>query len=167
MANKWVNLSTEERELLIEALDTWSAGSGDKAASRLISKLEKAGNRKAISSAKGKGRGLQMWVCGRIAGLLGTTFDQSDDQCEIHSREMGQHGNDIILRGSAFKKLPISFECKSQENLNMTDSVQQAKDNLGKAKAWVLVHRRKTIPDTLVTMTWDTMEQFYRQEIGE
>ena len=69
---------------------------------RLIKKLKNAQKTIKVSSRKGKGRGLQYWVCERIAGMFGINFVQSDDTCLVHSREMGQHGTDIVLRGEMY-----------------------------------------------------------------
>jgi hypothetical protein len=46
-------------------------GCEEKYAKKIISKLERAETKIKVSSAKGKGRGLQYWVCDRIAKMFG------------------------------------------------------------------------------------------------
>src|SRR4030066_247579 len=67
---------------------------------KMISKLKRIRDKKPIkiSSRKAKGRGLQKWLCQKISEMTGILYDQSDDSCLLHSREMGQSGTDVILR---------------------------------------------------------------------
>ena len=111
------------------------------------------------SSGKAKGRDLQMWVCGKIAEIAGVCFDQHDDQCLIHSREMGQPGRDIVLRGAALQKFPFSVECKNSEGLSVTEALQQAQSNCAPGTAALVVHKRKSLKQPIVIMEWDTFER--------
>lgn len=112
-----------------------------------------------ISSAKAKGRNLQNWVCKRLAEIFKLSFDNQNDNSEIASRPMGQIGQDIILRGRAIEELPFAFECKSSENLSITDSIKQAKMNEKTEQNWVVVHKRKSLKNPIVLMDWYTFEE--------
>ena len=56
---------------------------------KLIKKITRSETPLKVSSRKGKGRKLQYFVCERIASLFNIKFDQNDDACPVHSREMG------------------------------------------------------------------------------
>lgn len=128
---------------------------------RLIKKFERAEKKIKVSSAKGKGRGLQYWVCDRIAKIFGIEFVQSDDTCLIHSREMGQHGTDICLRGELYTKFPFDIECKSCETLSIPDWIRQAKENNKKEdRDWLVVFKKHTLgSEPFVIMGWECFEK--------
>jgi len=113
-----------------------------------------------ISSRKGKARNLQMFICKEIADMLGINFNQQDDQCLIHSREMGQSGADIIVRGEAKKLFPFAIECKSSETLQLTEAIDQAKSN-AKDDPWMVIHKRKVLKSPIVIIGWETFREFY------
>jgi hypothetical protein len=156
MATKHIALSDKERAEILMYLPASHA---------LRKKLEKAGKRITTSSAKAKGRSFQYWVCGRIASLLGLEFKQSDDQCLIHSREMGISGRDIIIRGDAYKRFPFSVECKNSQTLALPDVIAQVKANTKENEAWVIAHKRKTIEVPIAIMEWETFERLFKGEI--
>lgn len=127
---------------------------------KILGKLERAEKKIKTSSAKAKGRELQYWVCEKIAGMFGIEFKQSDDECLIHSREMGQHGTDVILRGELGKKFPFDIECKACESLSIPDWVRQARSNKKENRDWLLIFKKKTIGhEPLVLMEWETFEK--------
>lgn len=142
-------------------------GTNTKESKKIIGKLERAEKTIKVSSRKGKGRGLQYWVCERIANIFGIEFNQSDDNCLIHSREMGQHGTDIVVRGEVYNKFPFDVECKAQENLNIPEWVRQAKENNKKEdRDWLLIFKKQTIGTTpLVLMDWNTFEKIIRRTL--
>ena len=130
---------------------------------RLIKKFENAEKTIKVSSRKGKGRGLQYWVCDKIAKIFGLEFNQQDDNCLIHSREMGQNGIDVVLRGKVFENFPFDIECKSCESLSIPDWVRQARANKRENRDWLLVFKKHTIgSEPLVIMEWDTFENLFR-----
>ena len=116
-----------------------------------------------VASRKAKGRNLQKWVCSKIAKILDMKFDQQDDQCLIHSREMGQQGVDIILRGDTIKKFPFSIECKSSEQLNLIGTVKQAKSNQVDGTDWLIVYKKKAFKKPIVIMDWDAFENLVEE----
>jgi len=119
------------------------------------------------SSAKGKGRDLQQWICRRISQIIGVPYDQSDDQCLIHSREMGQSGVDIILRGEALLRFPFSIESKSTESLSLVDAIRQAQSNKVDSTDWIVVHKRKSFKKPVVILEWDVFERLSRSSVFE
>jgi len=121
---------------------------------KIVKKLEKCLNPIKISSRKQKGRNLQKWVCEQIAKLFNIEYDQQDDNCPIHSREMGQSGVDVIIRGELQQRFPFAIECKSSEQLNLPQTIKQTKKN-AKGKYWIIVHKRKAFKKPVVIMDWD------------
>ena len=133
---------------------------------RLIKKFENAEKKIKVSSAKGKGRGLQYWVCERIAEMFGIEFVQSNDNCLIHSREMGQHGTDIVLRGEIAESVPFDIECKSCESLSIPEWIRQARANKKENRDWLLIFKKHTLGSKpLVIMEWETFEKLFKKEI--
>jgi len=126
--------------------------------------LEKTGKKIKVSSAKGKGRNLQKWVCERISELTGIPYDQSDDYCLIHSREMGQSGLDVILRGEAKEKFPFSCECKATETFSLVAAIKQVKEAQLPDTDWLVIHRQKAVPETVVVCSWNTFEGLLRKK---
>lgn len=108
-----------------------------------------------ISSAKAKGRNLQKKVCKSISETIGIEYNQKSDQSLIRSREMGQSGTDVILRGDALKKFPFSVECKSTEHFNINETIKQAKQNVIDGTDWLVVHKRKSIKNPIVIMDYE------------
>lgn len=167
MANKWIQLSNEEISFIKAAI---SPSVLDESVfpekKKLLAKLSKAEVRIKISSAKGKGRELQYWVCRKISELTGLPYVQQDDQCLIHSREMGQQGTDIVLRGEAQTKFPFAIECKSTEEMSMLSFVRQAAANIKPGLDWLVVYRSKSLTRPVAVMDWDTLEKLWKQAQG-
>ena len=133
--------------------------------SRIIKKLNASQKRIAVSSAKGKGRTFQMFVCRWISELLGIPYKQSDDACLIHSREMGQHGCDIILRGEARERFPFDIEAKAVKSLHLGDAVDQAESNAGEGRFGVVFYRQTT-QKPLVIFSLGTFEKLCKRWLG-
>lgn len=164
---KEILFKPDEVEMIKKAL-SFHYGCEEKYAKKIISKLERAEKKIKTSSAKGKGRGLQYWVCEKIANIFGIEFKQSDDECLIHSREMGQHGTDIILRGEIGKKFPFDIECKACESLSILDWVRQARSNKKENRDWLLVFKKQTIGhEPLVLMEWETFEKMIKKGLNK
>lgn len=145
MASKWLNLTDAEQAMILAELPN----------TPLAKKVEKARQKIKVSSAKGKGRNLQQKVCRDIAKFLGIVYNQSDDNCDVHSREMGQKGADVILRGEARRKFPFSIECKASENLDLVGTINQAKNNEADNAHWLIVHKKKCLPNPIVILDWN------------
>jgi hypothetical protein len=110
-----------------------------------------------VRSNKNKGLHLQKWVAEKLSKISGIPWG-AEDEMEIQSRPMGQHGVDIILRGKAAKRFPFSFECKSGESFQLVKTIEQARDNQREDRPWIIVHRRKKFRNPIVMMDWDTFE---------
>ena len=95
-----------------------------------------------IRSAKNKGMRFQKWVCEKIAKLFNVTFNNQDEQCEIHSRECGLSGTDIVLRGEIYKKFPFDIETKNTESFNVYKAIAQAQVNTAPGRHWLLFHKK-------------------------
>lgn len=151
---KTINLEKKEIErlrCLLQNISTLEKNEGDM---EILKKLDRALRPIKISSRKSKGRNLQKWVCEQISKLTGIPYDQSDDQCLIHSREMGQSGVDIILRGDALRKFSFSVECKNSKQLKLMDSIEQAKKNNISGNDWLIVYKNKQLKEPIVIMDW-------------
>lgn len=139
-------------------------GTKTKESKKIIGKLERAEKKIKTSSAKGKGRNLQYWVCERIAEMFGIKFVQSDDECLVQSRPMGQHSVDIILRGELKKKFPFSIECKAQETLNITEWIRQARENELPDTRWMLIFKKQTLGSKpIICLDFETFLQHYKK----
>lgn len=158
MGTHRVNLTDEEIAYLIKSLPPGKSFSGS-----LERKLRFSLKRITVKSAKAKGRGLQQWLCGEISRLTGLPYDQKDDQCLIHSREMGQGGKDVILRGEALKRFPYSPECKATETLKLMETIIQAKENQSPGTAWLIVHRKKGMQQPIVILDWEVFYELQRK----
>lgn len=111
------------------------------------------------ASRKAKGRALQYYVCERIAKVFGIEYRQSDDNCEIHSREMGQHGTDVILRGRVGETFPFSVECKNCETILLPQWLSQCRTNTAYGKYPLLVVKNKKIGvEPVVVIEWGAFE---------
>lgn len=129
---------------------------------KLIKKFQRAEKKIKVSSAKGKGRNLQYYICRRIAKIFGIEFNQADDNCLVHSREMGQHGTDVIVRGKLYSKFPYDIECKAHETLSIPEWIKQAKSNCKDGRDWLLVFRKQTLgKEPFVLMEWNTFEKLF------
>lgn len=164
---KEILFKPEETYFLKHVLDDYNKSHSEKyskISKSILGKLERAEKKIKTSSAKGKGRNLQYWVCERIAEMFGIKFVQSDDTCLVHSREMGQHGTDICLRGELYNKFPFDVECKAQESLSIPDWVRQARTNTKEGRKWLVVFKKQTIGgEPLVLMDWSTFEKILKK----
>lgn len=161
MANKWISLSPTEVVALKDAINRYPAKlrKNLKTLNKFYSKLTRTETPIKVSSRKGKGRNLQHWVAEKIADITGFYYDQQNDQCLIHTREMGQAGVDIILRGEAQKLFPYSPECKNSESFSFADTIKQAKVNQAEGTDWLIIHKRKCLTNPIAIMDWDTFEK--------
>lgn len=161
---KEIKFDNKEIKFLKELL----SNSYDKKAAKIIKKLNNAEKKIKTSSMKAKGRALQYWVCRQIADIFGVDFVQSDDECLIHSREMGQHGTDIILRGWLSYAFPYDVECKNCETLSIPKWVEQAKKNQQECREWLLIFKKQSMGNQpYVVMEWNSFEKLMRECTNE
>ena len=165
MASKWISFDEKERVAIQKCLTSTGLIDDNELLKKIEKKLVTADKRITTASAKGKGRELQHWVGRKISGLIGIKFDNQSDDSLIRSREMGQAGVDVILRGEAKERFPFVIECKNTESINFRSFVEQAR-KYDKEGQWLLIIRTKSLPDTTVTMSWDTFEKLFKGELG-
>lgn len=166
--NKHILLDEKEQELLLACLTNQAPGftAGEKAmAERIEKRFKRSQTRIAVSSAKSKGREFQKAIATKISELIKMPYDQADDDCLIHSREMGQHGVDIVLRGKAGKLFPFSVECKNSEQLSLPEFIRQASANSTAERPWLLAIKNKRIPDPIVVLDWETFEAIFLESL--
>jgi len=136
-----VTINKDESELLLQVLRSFECNTGnskdEKTADKLIKRIERAKTPIKPRSAKNKGLEWQKEICQVIADITGEEFDQSKDDCNIHSRESGLSGTDIILRGAAKEKFPYSVECKNCKSISLPMWISQAESNCDNDN-WIL-----------------------------
>lgn len=155
-----LRFNKDERKYLIKCINNYAGNT--KESKKLINRIEKSMKPIKVSSAKSKGRSLQYWVCERLAKMFNVDFMQSDDNCLIHSREMGQHGTDVITRGFVYDAFKYDIECKAQENLSLGDWINQAKANKKIERDWLLIIKKQSMGEPFVVMDWDAFERLYK-----
>jgi len=130
----------------------------DKKANYITKKLKKLLNKSPIkvSSRKQKGRNLQQYICKKLADIFNIKYDQQNDLCNIHSREMGQPGTDIILRGDVFNKFPYAIECKNVEKISINKMIKQAEKHLegenNLYKNWLIFYKNNKLHYPIVIL---------------
>ena len=157
MAKRTVNLDTKEIELILDWIPN------DPKYAPFKKKMQNQLRTIKVSTRKAKGRDLQKWVCGEVSEITDIPYKQDDDQCLIHSRELGVNGTDVVLRGEALKKFPYSVECKNSESLDIVKTVVQAKGNTVDGTDYLIVHKRKALPEVVVIMAWDAFKKLLRR----
>ena len=157
-----LKLNKDERKFLVNVLNYYyKDAKNPKEVQRLIKKIEKSMKPITVASAKNKGRTLQYWVCEYLATVFGCTFNQSDDNCPIHSREMGQHNVDIVLRDYIYDLFRYDIECKAQESLSLGEWIEQAKTNKREGRDWLLVIKKQSIGEPFVVLDWGAFMNLY------
>lgn len=165
-----VPLNKEESEFLLNILRSFECNAGnskeEKTADKLIKRIERARTPIKPRSAKNKGLEWQKEVCGIIAELIGEEFDQSKDDCNIHSRESGLSGTDVILRGAAKEKFPFSVECKNCKSLSIPMWISQAESNCDNEDNWILFVKSPVIPGKkIVTLSLNQFTKLFKNTI--
>ena len=170
MASRTVKFDTSDLSLIAEMgqmyLNEHNNSPGvSKQIEGIIRKCKNNAKTIKISSRKGKGRGLQQWVCARISYLTGFPYDNQSDDSLILSRPMGQIGLDIILKEKVRSVFPFSIECKNSESLDLIGTIAQVQNNKLPDTQWMIVHKRKTLEEPIIIMTWEALEGLYKRII--
>ena len=92
------------------------------------------------SSAKAKGRRAAVEVQQAIIKAFGGLIKEHD--CFVASS--GQNGEDLIFSPKLRKLLPLSFEVKNRQTINIWDSIKQAVANCGSFTPIVAFKRNRT-----------------------
>jgi hypothetical protein len=165
MASRTFKIDTADLGVIIDALTVYQNEyeSSVPSVQKIIKKCKNQMKTITVSSRKGKGRGLQQTIGKDIAELVGCYYDQSDDSALVASRPMGQAGLDIILRGNALAEFPFSVECKCSEGLNLTDTYEQVQANVIPGTDWLIIHKRKSIPEIIAMLSWDAFKKILKE----
>lgn len=160
-----LKLSTAEKKDLLKLLTDFQF-SDDLMKKRdlLAKKIEKSLKPIKPRSAKNKGLQWQKKCCEFISELTGIEYDQKDDECEIHSRESGLNGTDIVLRGEAKRRFPFSVECKDCNQILLSQWVEQAKANSTDECPWILfIHSQLFEDKDIVVLGLDTFRKVFKK----
>jgi hypothetical protein len=167
MAQRTLTLDTKDIELILGALEHQKNHTlvlPSPPSPRMISLLRKLkSNLKTIkvSSRKQKGRNLEQWICREISELIDIPYNPDDDNSLINYRRMGQRGSDIILTGEALAKFSYNIEAKNSENLSLMDAIKQAQSNTKEPCEWMVIHKRKTLQEPIVIISWSTFKKIH------
>ncbi len=142
-----VAINDKEKQFLLKILQDAKADTNaeKKMLAALINRVTKTGRIKP-RSAKQKGLDWQKEVCALVSDITGIEYNQQDDTCEIHSRESGLNGTDVILRGKAKEKFPYSIECKNCKSISLPEWVRQAERNCDALDNWLLFIKSPVLP---------------------
>lgn len=152
-----LNLSKTEKEKLIKLLEN---DKSTKSNELLIKRIKNSMKTIKPRSAKNKGLEWQKETCEIVSRITGIPYDQKSDECEIHSRESGLSGVDIILRGEAKKRFPFCIECKNAKTISLAEWVKQAQDNCNESDNWLLVIKSPILPmKKIVVMSLSKFEK--------
>jgi hypothetical protein len=160
-----INLNKEEADFIIQYLDPhdFCESKNERMAGKLCKRIERAMTPIKPRSAKNKGLEWQKEVCSFISELTGIEYDQSKDDCLIHSRESGLSGTDVVLRGEAKEKFPYSVECKNCKSLSIPDWVRQADSNSDNGN-WLLFIKSPAIETKkIVVMSMQEFEKMFKK----
>ena len=109
-------------------------------------------SQKRHSRNNSKARHLQQWVAAKIEEFTGLHVERDGD---IESRQMGQSGTDVILRGEALRLFPAAIECGSGESIQWLSKIRQVRENQRKKTAykfWLVFLKRKEFKTPVVML---------------
>lgn len=150
-----INLDKRQKQTIINLLKA----DGEQKHKALIKKIERSLKPIKPRSAKNKGMEWQKEVCQFISKITGVEFNQKDDNCDIHSRESGLNGTDVILRGIARAKFPFDIECKNCKNISLPMWISQAENN-SPNNDWILFIKSNSLSTKkIIVMSLDTFEK--------
>lgn len=129
-----LNLSKAEKKHIIELLKK----DDTRININLIKRIENSMKQIKPRSAKNKGAAWEKETAACISRITGIDYDQQDDNCLIHAREMGLSGVDVILRGKARELFPFDVECKNCNNISLPAWIKQAEGNCTELNNWLL-----------------------------
>lgn len=154
-----LNVDMKEKEVLAQAMRECVKNGffSGKKAEALIKKIERSERKIKPRSAKNKGASWQKEMCEMISRITGVEFNQQDDSCDIHSREMGLSGADIIVRGRARELFDFDPECKNCNVVSVPEWIRQAKSNSKDGK-YVIFVKSPRLEDSVAIMSIDNFE---------
>jgi len=153
-----LNVAEKDRLLRLASLGLQRCEKPLASDSRLLKKISRSMTRIKPRSAKNKGASWQKEMCEMISRITGIPFDQSSDSCDIHSREMGLSGADIIVRGKARMLFQFDPECKNCNSLSLPEWVRQAKAN-AKSGNWILFVKSPKLEENIAILSVTQFER--------
>lgn len=157
-----ITLNKEEADFILERLSgNYCTKTEMNLADKLHKRIERAKTPIKPRSAKNKGMEWQKEICSFISELTGIEYDQSKDDCLIHSRESGLSGTDVILRGEAKEKFPYSVECKNCKTLSIPEWIRQADSNADNGN-WLLFVKSPVIKKVVV-LPLETFKDLFKK----
>jgi len=161
----FLNLNKQELDFLekrLMFLKLQATVGEDKYLDRIIKRIQRVKKPIKIQSRKAKGRSFQKQIADDIANLLNIKYDQQDDNCLIHSREMGQSGTDIVLRNEAQTQFPFSIEVKNQNYISLLQFINQAKYNKKDNTDWMIVIKSIKLNKPIVVLEWEAFLKYIK-----
>lgn len=156
-----LTFNKSEKQKLIELL---KKDGETKANNILIKRIQKSMQAIKPRSAKNKGLEWQKEVCEIVSRITDIEYIQKSDVCEIHSRESGLNGVDVILRGKAREKFPYCIECKNCNSISLAEWVRQAENNCDNLDNWLLFIKSPILPSKkIVVMATSNFEKIMKQ----
>ena len=149
-----LEITEKEKQWLLKNLTE------SKEADALRKKIDKVHKIKP-RSAKNKGASWQKEICFLVSRILGIEYNQSSDDCLIHSREMGLNGVDVILRGKAKEMFDYAIECKASEKISLHEWIKQARQNC-QNENWLLFVKNR-VSGKLVIMPLEIFEKEFKR----
>lgn len=162
-----LNLNGKEKKVILKQLHILGDETFEEKKERiaLAKKVERSLRRIKPRSAKSKGAGFQKEICELVAGILGIEFDNADDSCEVHSREMGLSGSDVVLRGVARIKFGYGIECKNANTVSLPEWIRQARENAIDGK-WLLFIKSPMVEGgPVVVMSVDEFQAIMKSKV--
>lgn len=158
-----LNLDTSERLFLIKVLSKCPEAK----AAKLVKRIERSLKKIKPRSAKNKGSSWEKECCEMISRVTDVPYVQSDDNCDIHAREMGLNGVDCIVRGKARELFPFDVECKNCTKLSIPDWVKQAESNCTELDNWLLLIKSQILPmKKIVVLSFSRFEELMKKYNG-
>lgn len=130
---------------------------------KLLKRIEKSLIPIKPRSAKNKGLEWQKEVAAMIGRVTDIEYIQQSDDCEIHSRESGLNGVDVIVRGNAKKRFPFCVECKNVKSISLAEFVRQAQANCDDLNNWLVFIKSLLLPNKkVVVIDFNKAEELFK-----
>ena len=156
-----LEFNKSEKQFLIKLLEN----DNSKTSLKLLKRIKKSLTPIKPRSAKNKGAMWQKEVAECISRITGLEYNQQDDNCLIHAREMGLSGVDVILRGKAREKFPFDVECKNCNNISLPAWVKQAEENCIDLNNWLLFIKSPVLScKKVVVMSFTKFEEMEKNK---
>lgn len=156
-----LNFNKAEKQFLIKLLQKDKS----KTSLKLQKRIENSMKQIKPRSAKNKGAAWQKEIAEFVSRITEIPYNQQDDNCLIHAREMGLSGVDVILRGKARELFPYDIECKNCNNISLPEWIRQAENNCTELNNWLLFIKSPAVTaKKIVVLSLSKFEEIMRGE---